>query len=305
MYRKEKNIGNGEKLHPFRTQKDRIFRMLFAEKKELLSLYNAVNGTAYTKEEDLQITTLENALYMTVKNDVSCILDMHLELYEHQSTVNPNIPLRDLDYVARSFEGLIIGRDVYSAQPIELPNPRFVVFYNGRQEQPARKEWRLSDLYHFKEAEPRLELVVTQININPGYNDELLERCPTLRDYMQYTECVRKQEQELPYAQAVELAVDECIREGILEEFLRKNKAEVISMSLFDYDAALHERTLREEGRLEGRREGKAEGRLEGKAEAIILSIRNLMTTMKWTAQQAMDALQIPEAERGKYMINL
>lgn len=147
----------------------------------------------------------------------------------------------------------------------------------------------MSDLYHFKEDEPRLELIVTQININPGYNDDLLERCPTLRDYMRYTECVRKYEAEMPYAEAVGLAVDECIQRGILEEFLRKNKAEVISMSLFDYDAALHERTLKEEGKL----------------EAICLSIKNLMTTMKWTAQQAMDALQIPEAEREKYRAKL
>lgn len=109
MEGKEELLGKSKEQRPFRTQKDRMFRMLFAEKKELLSLYNAINGTAYTKEEDLQITTLENALYMTVKNDVSCILDMHLELYEHQSTVNPNIPLRDLDYVARSFERLIVG----------------------------------------------------------------------------------------------------------------------------------------------------------------------------------------------------
>lgn len=281
----EENLEKDKELYPYRTQKDRMFRMLFTEKKELLSLYNAVNDTAYMDEADLQITTLENALYMTVKNDVSCILDMHLELYEHQSTVNPNIPLRDLDYVARSFERLIVGKDVYSSQPIRLPNPKFIVFYNGKRKQPARREWRLSDLYHFKEEEPRLELIVTQININSGYNDDLLERCPTLRDYMRYTECVRKYERETSYVQAVGLAVDECIQRGILEEFLRKNKAEVISMSLFDYDTALHEQTLREEG--------------------ISLAIKNLMTTMKWTAQQAMDALQIPEADRGKYTAKL
>lgn len=305
MYKEEKKLGSKEELRPFRTQKDRMFRMLFTEKRELLSLYNAVNDTDYTKEEDLQITTLENALYMTVKNDVSCILDMHLELYEHQSTINPNIPLRDLDYVARSFERLIVGKDIYSGQPIELPNPRFIVFYNGKREQPARKEWRLSDMFHFKEEEPRLELVVTQININPGYNDDLLERCPTLNDYVRYTERVRQYETEVSYAEAVELAVDECIQEGILEEFLRRNKAEVVSMSLFDYDAALHERTLREEGRQEGKAEGRLEGRLEGQAEERFLSIKKLMDTMKWTAQQAMDALLIPEAEREKYMAKL
>lgn len=286
---KEGFLRNGEELHPFRTQKDRMFRMIFSDKRELLTLYNAVNNTAYMDESNLRISTLENAIYMNVKNDVSCILDMHLELYEHQSTVNSNIPLRDLDYVARSFEGLIAGKDIYSNQRIELPNPKFIVFYNGKQKQPAIREWHLSDLYHFKEERPKLELTVTQININPGYNDDLLERCPMLKGYMQYTECVRRYEKEAPYAKAVELAVDECIQEGILEEFLRRNKAEVMSMSLFDYDEALHERTLRE----------------EGKSEERFLSIRNLMCTMHWTAQQAMDALLIPKAEQEKYKMLL
>lgn len=92
-----------EVLTANREYKDTVFRMLFSDKKELLSLYNALNGTNYESPEDLEITTLKNAIYMTAKNDISCVIDMRLNLYEHQSTVNPNIPLRDLDYVARTF----------------------------------------------------------------------------------------------------------------------------------------------------------------------------------------------------------
>ncbi len=297
----DKEYRKSEELRPFRTQKDRMFRMLFTEKKELLTLYNALNNTGYTDETELEITTLENAIYMSVKNDISCILDMNLNLYEHQSTVNPNLPLRDLDYMTRSFDCLMTGQDIYSPKPVVLPNPRFIVFYNGRREQPARREWRLSDLYRWEEESPKLELVVTQININPGYNDDLLERCPTLKGYVQYTECVRKHRREQTYAKAVELAVDECVREGILAEFLRRNKAEVVSMGLFEFDPELHDRTMREIGREEGLQEGLKEGLQEGAMEACNSSIRNLMKTMHWTLQQAMDALMIPEEEQEKY----
>lgn len=245
---------------PRRDYKDTIFRMIFSDRKELLALYNAVNGTDYNNPDDLEITTLENAIYITVKNDIACMIDMRLNLYEHQSTVNPNMPLRDLDYAAKSYERFHSGKDIYSTKLIKLPNPRFIVFYNGEQEQPARKEMRLSDAYSHREDNPSLELVVTQININPGYNDELLEKCPTLKAYMQYVERVRTYQKDMPLKEAVSYAVDECIHEGILAEFLRKNKAEVISMSIYEYDEELHERTLVEIGREEGLEKGLEKG---------------------------------------------
>ena len=132
--RNEKRVQQNENVSVkpvVRNYKDTLFRMIFRDKKELLTLYNAVNGTHYDNSEDLEITTLENAIYMNMKNDVSCILDMRMNLYEHQSTVNPNIPLRDLFYVARLYEKIIIGKDIYSSNRIMLPTPKFVIFYNG------------------------------------------------------------------------------------------------------------------------------------------------------------------------------
>ena len=79
-----------------RKYKDTVFRMLFSDKENLLSLYNAINRTAYEDPEELEIVTLESAIYMGMKNDLAFIIDMNLLLYEHQSTYNPNIPLRDL-----------------------------------------------------------------------------------------------------------------------------------------------------------------------------------------------------------------
>ncbi|MCM1287624.1 MAG: hypothetical protein NC240_04890 [Clostridium sp.] len=224
--------------------KDTVFRMLFSDKKELLTLYNAVNGTSYNNPDELEITTLENAIYMTVKNDLSCVIDMRLNIFEHQSTINPNMPLRDLDYVSRSFRRFYDRHDIYSEQLIKLPNPRFVVFYNGVRKQPERREFRLSDAYTHQEGTPSLELIVLQLNINPGYNDELMQKCPTLREYMLFVERIRTYRQDMDIDTAVNHAVNECIKENILADFLRKNKREVVAMGIDEYDAELHEKTL-------------------------------------------------------------
>ena len=245
-----------------RNYKDTVFRTLFSDKHELLSLYNSINGTNYCNIDDLSITTLGNAIYMTVKNDISFVIDMRLNMYEHQSSVNPNIPLRDLDYVSRSYSKFFRNKDIYSPRRIQLPNPKFIVFYNGENEQPARKEMRLSEAYIHKEDNPSLELIVTQININPGYNDELLDNCPTLKQYMLYVDKIRMYQKTMPLEEAVTRAVNECIDTGILADFLKMNKAEVITMSIYEYDAKLHEKTMIEIGREEGREEGFTIGKI-------------------------------------------
>lgn len=231
-----------------RKYRDTVFRMLFKEKSELLSLFNAIHGTHYEDAEELEITTLENAVYMSMKNDISCVLDMRLDLYEHQSTVNPNMPLRNLFYVSKLLEVRTQEQDLYSSKRIILPAPTFIVFYNGSEPQPGRREYRLSDSYARKDGKISLELVVLQININPGHNEELMSNCHTLFEYMEYTDRVRHYAKEMPLAEAVERAVDECIKEGILSVFLRKNRSEVIPMSIFEYDEKRHMETVRNEG---------------------------------------------------------
>ncbi|MBE5933471.1 MAG: hypothetical protein E7263_08645 [Lachnospiraceae bacterium] len=253
---KKKNTVVSRRKRVKRNHKDNVFRMLFSDENMLLMLYNAINDTNYADTSLLKITTLENAVYMSVKNDVSCMVDMRLELYEHQSTVNPNMPLRDLDYIADTFANFYSDKDIYSSNPIELPNPRFIVFYNGEQNQPAIKTYKLSDLYVHKGEEPNLELIVTQININAGYNKDLMEKCQVLKEYMLYVERVRKYQKAMPIEQAVNRAVDECIEEGILADFLRKNKAEVVRMSIYEYDEKLHAQALLEDGIKIGKEEG-------------------------------------------------
>ena len=166
-----------------RNQKDTIFRMLFREKENLLSLYNAVNKTAYANTEDLEITTLENAVYMNYKNDVSFVFDFQLMLYEHQSTVNLNMPLRNLFYVTDVLQGRIWNEDLYSQTLVKIPAPKFIVFYNGVDLQPEQMTLRLSDAYEKEQEQPELELTVSVYNINLGYNAELLETCHVLKEY--------------------------------------------------------------------------------------------------------------------------
>lgn len=196
--RDEKNPPSGDSVTANRKYRDTVFRMLFNDKEELLSLFNAVNGTSYSNPEDLEITTLENAVYMSRKNDISCILDMQLDLYEHQSTVNPNIALRDLFYIARLLEKHTDSSDLYSGRRIELPAPKFIVFYNGTKKQPERRIFRLSDSYAKRNGEPNLELVVIQININPGNNEDLVRGCKTLSEYICYTDRVRRYTAKCP-----------------------------------------------------------------------------------------------------------
>ena len=250
-----------------RNYKDTVFRMLFKEKENLLSLYNALNQTAYTDADRLEITTLENAVYMNYKNDISFVFDFELMLYEHQSTVNPNMPLRDLINVTKVLQGRIKGENLYGTALVRIPTPRFVIFYNGTDSCPERQILRLSDVFEKQPEKPELELLVTVYNINWGYNPELMEACRLLKEYAQYVEQVRIFAKDMPFSDAVETAVEHCIQNGILEEFLTKNRAEAIAMSIFEYNEEQHLKSEREQAYQNGRDDGMAIGRKEGYRE--------------------------------------
>ena len=228
-----------------RNYKDTVFRMLFSDRKNLLSLYNAVNQRHYTDPEDLEIVTLENAIYMGMKNDLAFIIDTNLYLYEHQSTYNPNMPLRDLFYISNEYQKLLDKKSLYSSSLQKIPAPNFIELYNGTDTLSDFSELRLSSAFENLSGEPKLELIVTVLNINEGHNALLMEHCQTLKEYSQYVAKVRKYAADMSLNEAVECAVDECIKENILADFLRKNRAEVISMSIFEYDKEEEEKKLR------------------------------------------------------------
>ncbi len=245
-------------------QKDTIFRRLFMEKKNALDLYNAINKTAHTDVDKLEITTLEDSIYMKFKNDVSFVFDFELMLYEHQSTVNPNMPLRDLIYVTDLLRGRISTDDLYRTSRIKLPVPRFVVFYNGTTPQPEEQILRLSDAYEKRTGEPELELTVKVYNVNLGHSSELLESCSLLKEYAQYVEQVREYTAKgLPFAEAVEQTIDDCIRNGILADFLSKNRAEATAVCIYEYNEELHLKNVRMEGMQQGMQQGEEQKLIE------------------------------------------
>ena len=225
--------------------KDTVFRMLFSDKEALLSLYNAINNSHYTDSSALEIVTLENAIYMGMKNDLAFILDMNLYLYEHQSTMNPNIPLRDLFYIAAEYQKLVDKKSLYSSALQKIPNPHFIVFYNGSTPIDDCYTSRLSDAFYHVTDNPSLELIVTTFNVNAGHNTKLMSHCQILKEYSIYVAKVRSFTEQMPLDDAVQKAVTECIQENILANFLRKNQAEVIAMSIFEYDKVEEEKKLR------------------------------------------------------------
>ena len=257
----KKGIQVSEKIPAANRQyKDTVFRMLFSEKENLLSLYNAVTGNAYQNADDLKIVTLKNAIYMGMKNDLAFMLETNIYLYEHQSTLNPNIPLRDLIYIGIEYQQYVDDKSLYSSSLQKIPAPKFMVFYNGTDAVDDRVELRLSNAYEHLAGEPDLELKVLMLNVNEGHNKELMEQCQTLKEYAIYVARVRKYASEMNLNDAVARAIDECIKEGILVEFLRKNRSEVKMVSILEYDKEWEEKKLRKAEYEAGKEDGKSEG---------------------------------------------
>lgn len=260
-----------ETFKPQRIYKDRLFRMLFSEKEKLLELYNALNGTVYTSPDDLEVTTWENVLYMGMKNDVSMMIDQCLNLYEHQSTWNPNMPLRGLFYLAQLYKELVKGKHLYSTRQVKIPTPVYVVFYNGRKDIGEEVDQKLSDAFLHGNKQSGMELKARVLNINYGHNRELMERCNTLREYSIFVGKVKENVKMMELLQAINLAVDECIEEDVLKEFLIERRADVVNALLTEYDEervlADLSREFFEDGEEKGREEGLKEGLKEGVKE--------------------------------------
>ena len=276
-----------------RKYKDTVFRKLFTDRKNLLSLYNAINGTAYMDASQLEIVTLDNAIYMGMKNDLAFIINTNLFLYEHQSTYNPNMPLRDLFYISGEYQKLVDLKSLYTSTRLRIPTPNFIVFYNGTEKNEDRWVEYLSESYENMSGEPNLELKVIILNINVGHNKKLMEECQTLREYAQYVAKVRRYSEEMELNTAVECAVSESIQEGILKEFLQKNRAEVIAMSIFEYNEEEEKRKLRK-AEYEA---GMAEGVMKTKKETVIS-----LAEMGLSVQQIAQGVKVEEKTVYKWL---
>lgn len=285
---------NNVSLPVNRIYKDRLYKMIFNDKSELLKLYNAINGTHYDDPAMLTITTLDNAIYMTMENDLSFIIDMRLALYEQQSTVNPNLPLRILMYITDIYSAYTKDMNIYGSKKVQIPLPSFVIFYNGVKSQPDRTEFLLSELFHPTTDQPALELKAVMLNINKGHNQELMNACHTLRDYSEYVARIRTYSADMPLTDAVEKAITECIHENILRDFLLKNRAEAKAMSIYEYDEEKTLRMFREEGYEDGERNGKIQATIEMCLEFNLSSdaiVQKLMTKFQFSENQAQEYL--------------
>jgi hypothetical protein len=252
-----------------RNHKDRLFCALFSRKEYALELYNAVLGTEYAGVEDLEVVTLEDALYLSMKNDVAVIFQEQLVLFEHQSTPNPNMPLRGLLYFAREYEGIIsrmANESIYYPKLLKIPAPRYYVLYNGEQDQPDQFDMRLSEAFSAKSE--GYEWTAHAININAGYNEALMQRSPTLRGYSELVAAFRLgRERGLSPEKAMDGAVDDCISRGILSAYLLKHKGEVRDMLLTEYDEEKERRVLVEKGIERGIEQGMEQGKASAAKE--------------------------------------
>ena len=239
-----------------REVKSDVFSMLMEDKRYALEVYNGVNGSSYDDPEMVEVTTLKKGISLSIRNDASIIVDMNLNLYEHQSTYSPNMPLRSLIYLVDIIKPYVKDKDIFGRKLIKIPTPKFIVFYNGREKRPAIEVLKLSDSFEKMADEPQLELMCTVYNINPGYNDELLNKCKILNEYTLFVERIRYNESVDDVA-PIDNAIDWCIEHNILKDFLLARRAEVLKAMTIDMTFERREELIRRDERAEGFEEGK------------------------------------------------
>ena len=239
--------------------KDRLFRLLFGSldmADNIVSLYNALNSTAYGKDDIEDITTIDDVIYIKMKNDVSFLLDDYMNLWEQQSSFNPNMPVRGLMYYGNLFSQYIdkSGESIYGSRLIQLPTPKYIVFYNGPADRPPVEKLKLSDAFIHPDNSSEFEWTATVYNLNKGKNDHLLHLCKPLGDYMTLIGYIREYQTEgLDPKDAVDQAVQRCIAENILSSFLTKHRAEVMDVCITEFNEKAYVDSIRREGRAEER----------------------------------------------------
>ena len=262
-----------------REYKSDVFSMLMEDKANALEVYNALNGSAFTDPEVVEIVQLEKGVSLSIRNDASYIIDMNFCLYEHQSTYNRNMPLRGMIYFVNALDDWLKenGHDLFGRKRIMIPTPHFVVFYNGVEKRQEYEEMRLSQSFYHQMEEPEIELVCKAYNINPQNNQELKRKSTVLAGYTYFVEKVREnQKKNMSLAEAIDAAIEDCIQNHILEDFFRSRKDEVRKMTHLDYTWEKREKLIRKEEYEDGRAAGRAEGRAEGRVKLISLIIKKV-----------------------------
>lgn len=278
------------RVHINRKYKDRLFCALFGQDREtLLQLYNALNNTCYTDSSQLTIVTLDNIIYMKMVNDLAFVIAGVLNLYEHQSTYNPNMPLRFLLYLAEEYDRIVHRQntDIYGEKLVMLPTPQCIVFYNGDKKTADEELLRLSDAFQNRDIPADLELTVHLRNINLGHNQDLMRQCPRLWEYASLVGRIKENlTGGIPVKAAVEEAVSYCLEQGILTDFLKENRSGVLGMlrALTEFDEKKHIRLMKQYAREDGLAEGLTKGMLQERA-AVVLELLSAHGEMTETLQ--------------------
>ena len=255
-----------------REYKSDVFSMLMENKSYALEVYNALNHSDYKNPEEVEIIRLERGISLSIRNDASFLIDMNMSFYEHQSTYNPNMPLRSAIYYINALEDWLRRKnlDLFSRKRIQLPTPHFVVFYNGTEKRPEYEEMKLSEAFCHKTDEPGIEVRCRVYNINPDNNRPLKERSAVLEGYTYFVEKVRNhQKGNMSLEEAVDRAIEDCIENHVLEDFFRDRKDEVKKMTHLDYTWEKREQMIRKEEFEEGVAEGMERGIAQGMERGI------------------------------------
>ena len=255
-----------------REYKSDVFSMLMENKSYALEVYNALNHSDYKNPEEVEIIRLERGISLSIRNDASFLIDMNMSFYEHQSTYNPNMPLRSAIYYVNTLEDWLRRKnlDLFSRKRIQIPTPHFVVFYNGTEKRPEYEEMRLSEAFCHKTDEPGIEVRCRVYNINPDNNRPLKERSAVLEGYTYFVEKVRTYRKgNMGLEEAVDRAIEDCIENHVLEDFFRDRKDEVKKMTHLDYTWEKREQMIRKEEFEEGMEQGIAEGMERGIEQGV------------------------------------
>ena len=264
-----------------REYKDRVFKFIFGNpdnKEWTLALYNAVNGSSYSNPDDIQFNTIDDAVYMSMKNDVSFIILNEMNLWEHQSSFNPNMPMRFLTYGTQLYEKYTVTSGYYkfSRKLQSLPKPNCICFYNGTKEQPEQQVLKLSDAFG---GEGDIEVKVKMLNINYGKNRKVMEACQPLSEYAWLVDRVRKHQRELQNLEvAVDVAISEMPESFVIRQLLELHRAGVKKMFLTEYD----EEKMKEQERKEAYADGVEEAN-QRTAEDMLKDGKPLLEILKYS----------------------
>ena len=280
-----------------RQYRDRLFKFIFGnpEHKEwTLSLYNAINGTNYTNPNDIQLTTIEDAVYMGMKNDTSFLVTEVMNFWEQQSTFNPNLPMRILIYAGMVYAKYVETSDdyyIYSSKQQKAPVPKCICFYNGADKKADRTILKLSDSFP-EGSDPDIEVKVTMININYGQNKELMEACQSLKDYSWLVDKIRSNKKKMSSLEAaVDAALTAMPNDSVIKSFLLENQAEVKRMCITEYN---EEKVFAQQ-----RDEGKAEGKVEGALEMLIGLVKDGLVSLSDAAKRMNMTIEEFEKKAG------